>query len=158
MTLPPVGTVGTLEDLMLGVGDKVEYTKYPDSVASQRIVARIKPTLEMDDGAERKALSDEPYWKLISRFGSRVEWNDYDDDPDEVIKEIVGAYFLHIGKGILYRICQPIFDAERNRWMITYAPSSWSAASSGVFAHLPEDFFREGRFARLKDTTVLKNR
>jgi len=69
--------------------------------------------------------------------------------------ELVGSRWFHPKTGGLYFIEGFSFDSERERWMIMYRPEQRDEDDNAdfPFAHLPEDFFREGRFLQVTKGT-----
>jgi len=70
----------------------------------------------------------------------------------EIYREkLIGSRWFHPKTGGLYFIEGFSFDSERERWMIMYRPEQRDDDDNAdfLFAHLPEDFFREGRFLQV---------
>lgn len=61
----------------------------------------------------------------------------------------VGKTYFHPKTGHLYRVSDVIFDSERERWLIMY--NRIGDGGEVTYAHLPEDFKREGRFMEVKN-------
>lgn len=71
-----------------------------------------------------------------------------------------GAIYLHVGTQTLYKVVGVGWDSERDRWTIRYravnrdpdvsCEDEWGPNTDFDFHHLPEDFFREGRFIEVK--------
>lgn len=86
----------------------------------------------------------------------RLELFDYDrgEKPKwgkEIDERLVGRTFLHVSSRVLYVTTGISRDAERDRWMVKYREYDLNSNSLvGVeFAHLPEDFEKEGRFVEV---------
>ena len=62
----------------------------------------------------------------------------------------VGRRYYHPKTRRLYRVVGLAFQAEGERWMILYRRES-EGEDGAVFAHLPEDFDREGRFLTVEE-------
>lgn len=66
--------------------------------------------------------------------------------------DMIDNFYFHPKTGSTYIVVGCSFDAERERWMVMYR--KWNvrlAEPQGQFyAHLPEDFGREGRFVEVK--------
>lgn len=59
-----------------------------------------------------------------------------------------GSRWFHSKTGGIYVSLGLAYDAERGRWMVGYQHED--DIDTGVtYYHLPEDFLREGRFARV---------
>lgn len=86
--------------------------------------------------------------------------NNHDQGPEPAILDAQGKYFVHPGTGGLYQVQGHGWDAERERWMLRYVKQALGkdgdAKRSGAawirvdYFHLPEDFFRKGRFIEVK--------
>lgn len=91
----------------------------------------------------------------------RLESWHADRAGDKAPTHLRDKVFFHPKTGHMYKVEGHIFDAERGRWMVTYRrvkPMTGSTTGEDLFAeyadqtyaHLPEDFLREGRFLEVK--------
>lgn len=88
-------------------------------------------------------------WDEAFEPGAGLEKRDWADSAGrwaEPLRGRIGRRYFHPGTGSLYRVVGYVFDSQRERWMIMYQRES----GGGVWAHLPEDFDREGRFLEVK--------
>jgi len=72
--------------------------------------------------------------------------------------KLVGTRWFHPKTGGLYFVEGFSFDGERERWMILYRKEQTDDCDNlddtdFPFSHLPEDFFREGRFLQVMKGT-----
>ena len=89
------------------------------------------------------------WWEDAFEPGAGLESRDFKDAEGKwpgPLRERIGRRYFHPGSGALYRVVGYAFDSQRERWMSLYQRES----GGGVWAHLPEDFDREGRFLELK--------
>lgn len=81
--------------------------------------------------------------------------NGFSDGPDQIIRDMNGNHYFHPGRKRVYRVGYSIYDAERERWLVSYSEVELDPfkADAGrvpqVYAHLPEDFLRPGRFIQI---------
>jgi hypothetical protein len=75
--------------------------------------------------------------------------------PSQHLIQHVGRRYFHPKTGHIYIITGISFDSERELWMINYRneESDGEENTDFDFSHLPEDFFREGRFLAVKRGT-----
>lgn len=115
--------------------------------------SRVLPSQTLKEGAIVTTASGtnyklgRPYVKSDPK--PETQWNGHAAGPDEVIRKAQGKIYVHLKRGHLYRVAGYGFDSERERWMLRYVRCN--AASEIAYFHLPEDFFREGRFLEVKE-------
>lgn len=84
------------------------------------------------------------------RTPSSHEWQDSAGKWPNELEKFEGNRYFHPGKGHVYKVIGVIYQSEMDRWMITYQLLNEDGDRQGrIFAHLPEDFFREGRFLKV---------
>lgn len=106
-------------------------------------------------GRWQSILKDDLRFEIQKDAEKRTIGNSHDDGPDRAIRDVQGKVYMHPGTGHLYRVQGYGWDAERNRWVIRYVATGFGkrdpdGGNNIDYFHLPEDFFRPGRFLEVK--------